>query len=66
LHYEILPPEDRAKVAAAASQFLLKNDYVSLFEAAELRDMPVQEVWNQILADAGLPACDLPSFALVT
>jgi hypothetical protein len=66
LHYEILRPEDRAKVAAAASQFLLKNDYVSLFEAAELRDIPVQEVWNQILADAGLPACDLPSFALVT
>ena len=66
MHYEILRPEDRAKVAAAASQFLLKNDYVSLFEAAELRDMPVQEVWNQILADAGLPACDLPSFALVT
>jgi hypothetical protein len=66
LQYEILPPEDRAKVAAAASQFLLKNDYVNLFEAAELRDMPVQEVWNQILADAGLPACDLPSFALVT
>jgi hypothetical protein len=53
-----------APVAAAASQFLLRNDYVSLF--AELRDMPVQEVWKQILADVGLPACDLPGFALVT
>ena len=54
MHYESLPPEDRAKVAAAASQFLLQNDYVSLFEAAEMRDIAVQELWNEILADAGL------------
>ena len=66
MHYENLPPDDRAKVAAAASQFLLRNDYVSLFEAAEMRDMAVQELWNEIMADAGLPACDLPGFALVT
>lgn len=66
MHYENLPPDDRAKVAAAASQFLLQNDYVSLFEAAEMRDIAVQELWNKILADAGLPECDLPGFALVT
>src|SRR6266511_2329089 len=35
MRYESLPAEGRAKVAAAASQFLLQNDYVSLFEAAE-------------------------------
>src|SRR5512132_2514165 len=58
LHYESLPPEDRAKVAAAASQFLLRNDYVSLFEAAEKREIAVEELWNEIMADAGLPACD--------
>ena len=66
MHFESLLPEDRAKVAAAASQFLLRNDYVSLFEAAEMRDIAVQELWNKILADAGLPECDLPGFALVT
>ena len=60
MHYESLPPDDRAKMAAAASQFLLQNDYVSLFEAAEMRDMAAQELWNEIMADAGLPACDLP------
>jgi hypothetical protein len=61
--HESLPPEDRAKVAAAASQFLLRNDYVNLFEAAEKRDMAAQELWNEIMADAGLLACDLPGFA---
>jgi hypothetical protein len=66
MHFESLPPGDRAKVAAAASQFLLRNDYVSLFEAAEKREIAVQELWNEIMADAGLPACDLPGFALVT
>ena len=66
MRYESLPAEGRAKVAAAASQFLLQNDYVSLFEAAEMREMAVEELWNEIMADAGLPACDLPGFALVT
>jgi hypothetical protein len=53
-------------VAAAASQFLLRNDYVSLSEAAEKREIAAQELWNEILADVGLPACHLPGFALVT
>ena len=66
MHYESLPPEDRAKMAAAACQFLLQNDYVSLFEAAKIREIAVQELWNEIMADAGLPECDLPGFALVT
>ena len=66
MRYESLPPGGRAKVAAAASQFLLQNDYVSLFEAAEMREMAVEELWNEIMADAGLPECDLPGFALVT
>jgi hypothetical protein len=66
MHFESLPPEDRAKVAAAASQFLLRNDNVSLFEAAEKREIAAQELWNEILADAGLPACDLLGFVLVT
>ena len=66
MHYESLPPEDRAKMAAAACQFLLKNNYVSLFEAAKIREIAVQELWNEIMAHADLPKCDLPAFALVT
>ena len=66
MRFESLPPEDRAKAAAAASQFLLRNDHVSLFEAAEMREIAAQQLWDEIMADAGLPACDLPAFAFVT
>ena len=31
-----------------------------------MREMAVEELWNGIMADAGLPECDLPGFALVT
>ena len=60
--YENLPPEDRANAASAASQFLLRNDYVSLYEASEIRGLSVQ---TEIMADSGLPECDLPVFAPV-
>jgi hypothetical protein len=63
--YENLPPEDRANAARAASQFLLRNDYVSLYEASEIRGLSVQELWSEIMADFGLPECDLPVFAPV-
>jgi hypothetical protein len=63
--YENLPPEDRANAARAASQFLLRNEYVSLYEASEIRGLSVQEPWSEIMADSGLPECDLPVFAPV-
>ena len=47
----------------AASQFLLRNDYVSLREAAEHRGISTHHLWHQIVAEAGLPACDIPAFA---
>jgi hypothetical protein len=47
----------------AASQFLLRNDYVSLREAAEHRGISTRCLWLQIIADAGLPVCDIPAFA---
>lgn len=61
--FESLLPEDRARVAMAASQFLLRNDYVSLREAAEDRGISTRHLWHQIVADAGLPECDIPAFA---
>lgn len=61
--YESLLPEDRARVAMAASQFLLRNDYVSLRKAAEHRGISTQCLWLQVIADAGLPVCDIPAFA---
>jgi hypothetical protein len=60
--YENLPSEDRARAARAASQFLLRNDYVSLYEASQIRGLSAQELWTEIMA---LPECDLPVFAPV-
>jgi hypothetical protein len=50
----------------AASQFLLRNDYVSLQEAAEHRGVEVHQLWREIILDAGLPGCELPAFSLTT
>jgi hypothetical protein len=64
--YESLLPEDRARVAIAASLFLLRNDYVSLQEAAEHRGISIHRLWREIIVDAGLPGCELPAFSLTT
>ena len=49
MYCDRLPPECRTRVAAASSQFLLRHDYVSLFEAAEIREMAVEKLWNAAL-----------------
>jgi hypothetical protein len=64
--YESLLPEDRARVAMAASQFLLRNDYVSLQEAAEQRGTEIHQLWREIIVGAGLPGCELPAFWFTT
>ena len=64
--YESLAPEERARVATAASQFLLRNDYVSLQEAAEHRAISVHQLWREIIVEAGLAECELPVFSLTT
>jgi hypothetical protein len=61
--FENLSPEDRASAASAACQFLLRNEYVSLQQAADMRGISMQDLWNDIMADAGLPVSDLPVFA---
>jgi hypothetical protein len=50
----------------AASQFLLRNDYVSLQEAAEHRGIEVHHLWREIIVDADLPRCELPAFWFTT
>jgi hypothetical protein len=63
--FESLAAGDRARAAAAASQFLLRHDYVSLQQAAQERGQSLQEFWDEIMAEAGLPACTLPVFAMI-
>jgi len=65
MRFEDLAPADRTAAARAASQFLLNNDYVSLPEACEALDLTLPELWDKIMAEAGLPACEPPSFAPV-
>lgn len=50
----------------AASQFLLRNDYVSLQEAAEKRGTEIHQLWREIIVGAGLPGCELPAFWFTT
>lgn len=66
MHYDAMPPGARAMAARAASRFLLENDYASLEEAGAALDLAPQQLWDRIMEKAGLPSCELPSFALVT
>jgi hypothetical protein len=63
--FDDLPPNQRAEMARAASQFLLGNDYVSMDEACEALNMTLQEVWDKILDEANLPRCEHPGFGMV-
>jgi hypothetical protein len=63
--FEEMVPAARAAAAQAASRFLLENDYVSLAEACAVEGCSLQELWDRVMAAAGLPACDAPVFALV-
>ncbi len=65
MKYDSMEPQARAKAARAAAQFLLENDYVSLQEACEALDLSLQGVWDKIMAEAGLPACEAPTFVLI-
>ena len=65
MRYDSMEPQARTKAARAASQFLLENDYVSLQEACEALGLTLQGLWDKIMAEAGLPACEAPTFVLV-
>lgn len=64
--FEDMAPGARAAAARAASTYLLVNDFVSLDEACEQRGLAFQQLWDEIMADAGLPACGVPVFAFST
>lgn len=61
-----MAPGDRAAAAQAASRYLLANDYASLEEACETQGLAMQELWDEILVLACLPACTVPVFAFST
>jgi hypothetical protein len=64
MRFEDLPPAARTEAARAAREFMRKNGYISLMEACEALDLAsLQELWDRIMAEAGLPACEAPAFA---
>lgn len=65
LRFDDLPPDARARMARAASQFLLTNDYVSVYEACGILELDLQELWDKIMDDADLPRCEHPGFGMV-
>ena len=65
LKFDDLPPDARAKMARAASRFLLINDYVSMYEACEALELNLQDLWDKIMDDADLPRCEHPGFGMV-
>lgn len=64
--FEDMAPGARAEAARAASMYLLAHDFVSLEEACERRGLSFQQLWDDIMAGAGLPPCGVPVFAYAT
>lgn len=63
MRFEDLPPDTRYAVERVACRFLVENDYVSLEEACQTRDLTLPDLWSQILQAAGLPDCEPPVFS---
>lgn len=61
--FEDMAPAERADAAGAASQYLLAHDFSSLQEASDDRGVALQELWDEIMVLAELPACSVPLFA---
>lgn len=61
--FEDMAPGERADAAGAASRYLLAHDFASLQEASEDRGVALQELWDEIMIVAELPACSVPVFA---
>ena len=65
LRFDDLPADRRATIAMAASRYLVANDYVSVYEACEILELNLQQLWDRIMDDAGLPRCEHPEFGMV-
>ena len=66
LRFDDLPPDQRAEMAAAVSRYLLAHDYISVYEACEHLEINLQQLWDKIMDDAGLPRCEHPEFGMVS
>ena len=64
--FEDMAPGERAEVCQAASRYLLDHDFASLQEASDDRGVAIQELWNEIMVLAQLPACSVPLFAFAS
>lgn len=65
MRFDDLPVTARTAAARAASEFLQRHGYVSLDEACLTLGLELQELWDHIQTEAGLPPCEVPAFALV-
>jgi hypothetical protein len=65
MQFDDLPVAARTAAAQAARQFLQKHHYVSFDEACEALGLDIQTLWDKMMAEAGLPACQVPTFAPV-
>lgn len=65
MRFEDMDVEARTAAARAASRFLIDYDYVSMEEACIERGLTMQQLWDLIQAEAGLPASDVPDFVML-
>ena len=63
MRFEDLSADARTEAARAAREFMQKNGYISLMEACEALNLTLQQLWDSIMEEAGLPACEAPAFA---
>ena len=65
MRFEDMDVEARSAAARAASRFLIDYEYVSMEEACIERDLTLQQLWDLIQAEAGLPPSEVPEFAMM-
>ena len=65
MKYEDMTDDEQAAASGAVADFLTTNGYNSLEAAMESLNLPVQQVWNQIMEEAGLRECEMPSWIQV-
>ncbi len=59
--FEDLPEEVQVQASRALAHFFRRNGYNSLLDACERLGLTPQEVWDQIMEEAGLPPTDVAS-----
>lgn len=62
MRFEDLNAAERTAALAAAREFMRKHGYTGLAEAGEMLEIPLQDLWEKIMTEAGLPPFDIPVF----